>query len=95
MKRILLAAVAVLLLSFGMSAQNKGTQMAGIAFYNLENLFDTIPNNPENRDEEFTPGGQRQWDGRKYWSKIHNLAYAISQFTTPTRIRKNSRPEAK
>lgn len=84
MKRILLAAVAVLLLSFGMSAQNKGTQMAGIAFYNLENLFDTIPNNPENRDEEFTPGGQRQWDGRKYWSKIHNLAYAISQFTTPT-----------
>ena len=84
MKRTLLAAVAVLLLSFGMSTQNKGTQMAGIAFYNLENLFDTIPNNPENRDEEFTPGGQRQWDGRKYWSKIHNLAYAISQFTTPT-----------
>ncbi|MDE5929062.1 MAG: endonuclease/exonuclease/phosphatase family protein, partial [Muribaculaceae bacterium] len=84
MKRTLLAAIAVLMVSFGLFAQKKGTQMAGIAFYNLENLFDTIPNNPENRDEEFTPSGQRQWDGRKYWSKIHNLAYAISQFTTPT-----------
>lgn len=65
-------------------AQNRRTMVAGIAFYNLENLFDTIPNNPENRDFEFTPDGQRQWDGRKYWSKIHNLAYAISQMTTPT-----------
>ncbi len=58
--------------------------MAGIAFYNWENLFDTIPNNPEGRDSEFTPDGPRQWDGRKYREKVHNLAYAISQFTTRT-----------
>ncbi len=57
---------------------------AGIAFYNLENLFDTIPNNPYGRDEEFTPGGAKQWNGQKYWSKIHNMAYAISQMTTKT-----------
>lgn len=63
-------------------AQKK--QMAGIAFYNLENLFDTIPNNPEGRDAEFTPSGARQWDSRKYNSKLHNMAYAISQMTTPT-----------
>lgn len=67
-------------------AQNSGrkVQVAGIAFYNLENLFDTIPNNPEGRDEEFTPSGSRQWDGRKYREKVHNMAYAISQFKTPT-----------
>ena len=59
-------------------------QVAGIAFYNWENLFDTIPNNPEGRDEEFTPKGSRQWDGRKYREKVHNLAYAISQFATKT-----------
>ncbi len=41
----------------------------GIAFYNFENLFDTIPNNPEGRDLEFTPQGPRQWDGRKYWER--------------------------
>lgn len=64
--------------------ENSGrrVQVAGIAFYNFENLFDTIPNNPEGRDLEFTPGGQRQWDGRKYRIKVHNLAYAISQFKT-------------
>lgn len=66
--------------------ENKGRRMqvAGIAFYNLENLFDTIPNNPEGRDLEFTPGGSRQWNGVKYWSKINNLARAISSFTTKT-----------
>lgn len=69
------------------SAQNNGNrkvQVAGIAFYNFENLFDTIPNNPEGRDLEFTPGGSRQWDSRKYNIKVHNLAYAISQFKTRT-----------
>ena len=59
-------------------------QVAGIAFYNLENLFDTIPNNPEGRDLEFTPKGSRQWNGTKYWSKISKLARAISSFTSKT-----------
>jgi hypothetical protein len=63
---------------------NRRLQVAGIAFYNLENLFDTIPNNPEGRDEEFTPNGSRQWNGDKYWKKINNLARAISSFTSTT-----------
>ncbi len=62
----------------------RGMQMAGIAFYNLENLFDTIPNNPEGRDIEYTPGGPKKWDSRKYNDKLDNLSYAISQFTSPT-----------
>ena len=56
--------------------------MFGVAFYNLENLFDTVPNNPYGRDVEFTPQGSNQWDGRKYWSKIKNMSYAISQLKT-------------
>ncbi|MCC8112820.1 MAG: endonuclease/exonuclease/phosphatase family protein [Bacteroidales bacterium] len=68
------------------TAQDKKrqAQVAGIAFYNLENLFDTIPNNPKGRDVEFTPEGSRQWNSDKYWKKIHNMAYAISQMTTTT-----------
>lgn len=62
--------------------QDRNIETAGIAFYNLENLFDTIPNNLEGRDEEYTPCGKRQWDSKKYRNKIHNLAYAISQMTT-------------
>lgn len=84
MKRILtLALLALFALPFAANAQNKGrSQVAGIAFYNLENLFDTIPNNPEGRDLEFTPNGARQWNGDKYWKKIHNMAFAISNFKT-------------
>lgn len=86
MKKILLFALLVLtVMPYALAQDNQGQrrlQVAGIAFYNFENLFDTIPNNPENRDEEFTPGGSRQWDGRKYWEKVHNLAYAISNFAT-------------
>ena len=87
MKQTLLFVVVFLTVTlFATAAKPAGKKMqaAGIAFYNLENLFDTIPNNPENRDLEFTPDGKNQWDGRKYWSKIHNMAQAISQFTTRT-----------
>ena len=86
MKKILtFVMVVVLALPAMIHAQNagkRGVQYAGIPFYNLENLFDTIPNNALGRDQEFTPGGSRQWNGQKYWSKIHNLAQAISHFTT-------------
>lgn len=83
MKRLLLILAAAVGLVWTVQAQEKRTavQTAGIAFYNLENLFDTIPNNPEGRDAEYTPAGAKQWDGRKYRNKINNLAYAISQFT--------------
>jgi hypothetical protein len=87
MKRFFsIVAVALLLMPAMLHAQdsNRRLQVAGIAFYNLENLFDTIPNNPEGRDEEFTPNGSRQWNGDKYWKKINNLARAISSFTSTT-----------
>lgn len=85
MKRFITLTLTLTIIATAMLAQknDRRRQMAGIAFYNLENLFDTIPNNPEGRDLEFTPDGQRQWDARKYNSKLNNLAYAISQFTTP------------
>ncbi len=87
-RRVALLLLAICLAGVAGIAQSrnggKKMQVAGVAFYNLENLFDTIPNNPEGRDAEFTPSGSRQWDGRKYWSKIHNMAYAISQMTTRT-----------
>ncbi len=49
-----------------------------IAFYNMENLFDTI-NTPGIYDTEFTPAGSKRWTGDKYWEKINNMATAISK----------------
>lgn len=43
-----------------------------VAFYNLENLFDTI-NDPEKNDEEFLPEGARKWNTAKYTKKLTNL----------------------
>lgn len=58
-------------------APTKNVQLACVAFYNLENLFDTIdgPNN----DAEFLPNGANKWGGMKYKAKLKNMSYAISQ----------------
>ena len=74
---------AVMTIASGNSANAQATQRFGVAFYNLENLFDTIPNNPLGRDDEYTPAGKNQWGSKKYWNKINNLAYAISKMTRP------------
>jgi hypothetical protein len=68
-------------------AQNeKQYEIACIAFYNLENLFDTIHQEGVN-DYEFLPDGKNAWNSEKYWSKIQNMAKVISQIgtaSTPT-----------
>lgn len=68
---------------YGHSQDTKKYQTFGVAFYNLENLFDTINNNGK-YDLEFSPEGKNRWDGKKYRSKIKNLSYALSQMTTKT-----------
>ena len=82
MKRIMMMALAAMISLTAAYAQKYASY--GVAFYNLENLFDTIPNNPLGRDLEFTPQGTYQWGTKKYQSKIENLATAISHFTSPT-----------
>lgn len=78
------ALVVGIAMTMGASAQEKKKyQVFGVAFYNLENLFDTINNNGK-YDLEFSPQGDRKWDGAKYWSKLKNMSYSISQMTTKT-----------
>lgn len=48
-----------------------------IAFYNLENLFDTV-NDPEKMDESFTPDSDRKWDEKKLASKVRKLGSVIA-----------------
>lgn len=49
-----------------------------IAFYNLENLFDTINTEGVN-DDEFSSTGLDRWTPDKYHHKISNMALAISK----------------
>ena len=49
-----------------------------VAFYNLENLYDTINQEGVN-DDDFTPNGINKWTSERYWLKINRLAEAISR----------------
>ncbi len=55
-------------------AQEKKFKIHTIAFYNVENLFDTI--NQENYDEEYLP--QNGWTSKKYKQKLNNLGRVIA-----------------
>ncbi|MCA0958517.1 endonuclease [Muricauda ruestringensis] len=49
-----------------------------IAFYNLENFFDT-KDDPYLLDDDFTPKGFRKWDEHKFGKKVKRIAKAISK----------------
>ncbi len=61
--------------------QDKRFRMYGVAFYNLENLFDTIHDAGKN-DYEFLPDGNYKWGKMKYESKLQNMSKVISQLCT-------------
>ena len=49
-----------------------------VAFYNLENLFDTT-DDPHSLDDDFTPAGSMEWTTERYENKLFKLSKAISQ----------------
>lgn len=49
-----------------------------IAFYNVENLFDTV-DNPFTVDDDYTPNGKRRWNLKKYNHKVKKITSIISQ----------------
>lgn len=49
-----------------------------IAFYNVENLFDTY-DDPKTYDDDFTPNGSYRYTENIYLKKLHNIATVISQ----------------
>ncbi|WP_333693412.1 endonuclease/exonuclease/phosphatase family protein [Flavobacterium sp.] len=60
-------------------AQNKKFKVHTVAFYNLENLFDT-KDDPKINDEEYTPA--QGWTDAKYQQKLRNLERVISEIGT-------------
>jgi predicted extracellular nuclease len=73
MLRIILAASITALFTLQASAQQK----LFVAFYNQENLFDTI-NDPAKNDEEFLPTSKKEWNTPRYQTKINHMAKVIA-----------------
>ena len=52
-----------------------------VGFYNLENLFD-LEDDPNIRDDEFTPTGKNLWTKEKYVEKMGHIADVLSEIGT-------------
>ncbi|MBL7744108.1 MAG: endonuclease/exonuclease/phosphatase [Chitinophagaceae bacterium] len=63
---------------FSVVGQKKEYKPVIVSFYNLENLYDTV-DNPIKDDEEFLPGGPRNYNTAIYTDKLNKLATVISQ----------------
>jgi hypothetical protein len=70
----------VALFSIFIANGQKKYQIHTVAFYNFENLFDTI--NQPNNDEEWLPNGAMNWTYKKYRKKLGNLSRVISEIGT-------------
>jgi hypothetical protein len=62
-------------------AQDKKFKVHTIAFYNVENLYDTI-NDPKINDEEWLASGSQRWNGVKYKKKLANLSRVVAELGT-------------
>jgi hypothetical protein len=62
-------------------AQKQQYKSSIIAFYNLENFYDTV-DNPNINDEDFLPNGPKNYNSKVYNTKVEHLATVISQIGT-------------
>ncbi|MFZ4105226.1 endonuclease/exonuclease/phosphatase family protein [Flavobacterium sp.] len=74
------------------NAQAKNYSVHTVAFYNFENLFDTI-NDPKTIDEEWLSSGAQNWTSKKYRQKLENLSRVLSEIGVgPIEEKKNPKP---
>jgi len=55
----------------------QSNEKARLAFYNVENLFDTI-NDPLTNDDEYTPAGTKHWHFGRYLEKLDHIYKTIT-----------------
>ena len=80
MRKLIIALNFLLLIVVGTQAQESGKRLYSIAFYNLENLFDTIHDTGKN-DYEYLPDAAKKWNTEKYMSKLANLSKVLSELS--------------
>ncbi len=79
MKKYILGSLAVLsfLAYFAVSCSNRQIKNFSVAFYNVENLFDTI-DNPHTRDNDYLPNSKIPWNTVRYNRKLNHIARVMS-----------------
>lgn len=69
-----------LLLSLSVKAQPSAS--FGVAYYNVDKLYDTIPSRFYD-DRDFTPQGAKAWDGSRYRHKVKQIATVVDSMALP------------
>jgi endonuclease/exonuclease/phosphatase family metal-dependent hydrolase len=67
---------AFLFNSVNLNAQDTKKDTLTFAFWNMENLFDTI-DDPGKNDVEFTPVGRKKWTEKRLQQKLRNMSQVI------------------
>jgi endonuclease/exonuclease/phosphatase family protein len=76
MKKLIPVFLLLCLLTLKGQAQKKANSFVVLS-YNVENLFDTV-DTPGFKDEDFTPGGVKNWTWDRYKKKLGALGKVIS-----------------
>ncbi len=74
---ILIALFSIVFIKYA-SDEEYSSDYVTVAFYNVENLFDTINDDGIN-DGEFTPNSKKKWNEERYTSKLNSLARVIDK----------------
>ncbi len=79
LRPLVLALIAIALnITYSLGQERKDYTIHTVAFYNVENLFDT-EDDPITFDDDRTPLGKDVWTVEKYQDKIKNIAKVISE----------------
>lgn len=77
----------ILIFFFGLlislAQESETYKIRTIAFYNLENLFDTA-NDSLTFDDDRTPNGKDHWTAERYHQKLENMAKVLSEIGSST-----------
>lgn len=81
MRKNLVSMFMLVLVATLCQAQQKKYGLYPVAFYNLENIFDTIHDEGKN-DYDFLPNGSYHWDKNKYENKLKNMSKVLLDLGT-------------
>lgn len=80
-KNFILLVVLILVLGSCSTEKSALRKEYTVVSYNVENLFDTV-DDPKIPDEEFLPGGEKDWNNDRYQKKLDDISRVLSEINT-------------
>ncbi len=78
MKSLKILLIIIVILGNSCTSKGQKEKTFRLAFYNVENLFDT-KDDPKTHDNEFLPNGKKRWNNKKYQEKLSHIYKTLMQ----------------